>query len=105
MTLHFSIASSIISYPDHYHFKKDSFLKQCLFHYGYKPWGYIPFGPKMMPFLLGLSLNIEHSLNSEVLFSVSHMLYLEAVATQWCSLKCVSLKLGKPDTLNKDTKA
>ena len=44
-----------------------------------------------MPFPLGLSLNIEHSLNSEVLFYVSHMLYLEAT-TQVCSLKYVFFK-------------
>ena len=45
----------------------------------------------MMPFPLGLSLDIEHSLNSQVLFSVSHIPYLEAIS-QGCSLKYVLLK-------------
>ena len=36
-------------------------------------------------------LNIEHSLNSKVLFSVLHMLHLEAT-TERCSLKYVFFK-------------
>ena len=49
--------------------------------------GYISLAQKIMPFLLELSLNIEHSLNCLVLFSTSHMLYLEAI-TQGGSMKC-----------------
>ena len=45
----------------------------------------------MMPFPLGLCLNIEHSLNSQLLLSVSHILYLEAI-NQGFSLNCVFFK-------------
>ena len=61
-----------------------------------------------MPFPLGLCLNIEHSVNSEVLFSISQMLYLEAT-TEKCSLKYLFFKTRKTrvslklDTLDKDT--
>ena len=61
-----------------------------------------------MPFPLGLCLNIEHSVNSEVLFSISQMLYLEAT-TEKCSLKYLLFKTRKTrvslklDTLDKDT--
>ena len=48
-------------------------------------------GVKNHAFSLGLSLNIEHSLNSQVLFSESHILYLEAI-THGCSLKYMFFK-------------
>ena len=44
-----------------------------------------------MSFPLGLFLNIEYHLNSLVLFSLTHMLYLEAT-TERCSLKYVFFK-------------
>ena len=31
---------------DDYHFEKQSLIKPCLFHVGYKPERYIPLGPK-----------------------------------------------------------
>ena len=34
-----------IFYHEHYRFKKESFIKPCLFHWSYKPWGYIPSAP------------------------------------------------------------
>ena len=61
-----------------------------------------PLGLRAMPFPLGLCLNIEHSLNSQVLFSISHMLYLETITERY-SLKYVFFKTRKPGTLNKDT--
>ena len=60
----------------------------------------------MLSFPLRLSLNIEHSLNSKLLFSVSHILYLKVI-TQGCSLKCMFFNISKfckPDTLSKDKK-
>ena len=55
-----------------------------------------------MPFPLALCSNIEYNIKSLLLFSISHMVYLEA-ATERYSLNMCSFKFGKPDTLNKDT--
>ena len=44
------------------------FSIRAIFHWSHKPF----------PFLLGLCLIIERSLNSSVLHYITHMLYLEA---------------------------
>ena len=53
-----------------------------------------------MSFQFGLCLNIEHSLKSEVLFSLLYMLYLEAT-TERCFLKSMFFKTHETRPLKK----
>ena len=40
----FDVIFFFIFYHDNAHFKKQYFIKPCLFHWGYKPWEYWPIG-------------------------------------------------------------
>ena len=89
--------SFFIFYYDNYHFKEQSLIKPCLFHWDHKLWGYISLAPEFLfywgykPCLLELYLNIEHIVNSLLLFSISHIVYL-GTTTERCSLKDVFFK-------------
>ena len=71
----------------------ESFIKPCLFHWGYEPWGILHWCHNAFPLGLYSTGAINHvfstgaifkqSLNSYVLFSVSHMRYLEATTERY----------------------
>ena len=78
-----TITQTIQHHPHHHHngvifyWRHNLFSIEAVYHWGHKS-----------PFPFGLSLNIKHlnSLNSQLLFTIPHMLYLETTP-QWCYLK------------------
>ena len=106
----FYSASFFIFYHGDYHLEKH-FIKPCLFHQGYKLWGYIPLGPSFlihlgpytMPFPLWLYLNIGHYCKFLSLAYIANASYIWKQSLKGVPSNMFPLKLGKPDTLTKDT--
>ena len=99
----FYVIFFFIFYHDNAHFKKQYFIKPCLFHWGYKPWEYWPIG-SIMSFPMGLYsigvINHAFSVGSKFLGIVFHIALVWLCSTsEW--LHAVQLFFTKASLFSK----